>query len=68
MDNAKYDGWVVGMRGEFGNYDDSDWARVEVEGKVVDVMELRDTLQRFVESIGFNYLDVELVNKGVSDE
>lgn len=64
----KYDGWVLGMRAEFGNYDDPDWARVEVEGKAVSVDELQDALQRFVEAVGFNYINVELVNKGESNE
>jgi len=58
-----YDGWSLTLRGEFGEYEDSDWTRVEIESKAVTLEELQDVLQRYVEAIGFNYVNVSLENK-----
>lgn len=64
MDKEQFDGWVLTLRGEFGNYDDEDWSRVEVEGKVTTVFELTDIFQRMANSLGFDYVNVNVVNKG----
>jgi hypothetical protein len=58
----------VTLRSEFGEYGESDWFRTEIEGNAVTVFELEELMQRFVESMGFSYVQVNLETKGERDE
>lgn len=66
--SINYDGWVVATRAEFGEFEDNDWRRVEVESKIIDVNELLDHLQQVANSIGFDYLEIKATMKGETND